>query len=435
MPFFLSLSVRVLVLLSLCFTVFGKERQLRAKRLEDVVEREQSVDKRGICYDDDTYESFKYWIVDSAPYCSSLLGLSDITRTVSRVSRTTTTTVSVSYATRTATTTVPAVTIFSTIFSPLLNKREAAAATTAAPNFYQENPYAYPVYAGDAPNASIAASYYSVCSCLSLKPSTVDDTSIILSTRTINGRDSQETTSYVYLQYFTIPLEYLRFVWYPTDYCANFLQFDQLLGAKSDAYDFVQRHELWRSIPLRERKLDYPPKLWVLITSRLSQYLTRFFWISNVVIQLDHYLAAFFWLPVIATPNLERNRCPDLNSTVITLEDGQAFAVVCSTEYGGPTDIGLSEKSFNDCIQDCATTNNGFSAVRCRGVTYFADRASGVVNCNFKNLAGLAEVYNNPEGISAVLIEVPLLGTTIPVPTSFPTLLATPTAFVLPEIP
>lgn len=88
MPFFLSLSVRVLVLSALCFTVFGRERQLRAKRLEDVIEREQSVDKRGICYDDDTYESFKYWIVDSEPYCSSLLGLSDITRTVSRVSRT-----------------------------------------------------------------------------------------------------------------------------------------------------------------------------------------------------------------------------------------------------------------------------------------------------------------------------------------------------------
>ncbi|KAL9639183.1 MAG: hypothetical protein Q9204_001219 [Flavoplaca sp. TL-2023a] len=145
----------------------SEERQLRAKRIGGLVEREQeqSVDKRGICYDDDTYESFKYWIVDSAPYCSSLLGLSDFTRTVSRISRTTTTTVSITYATRTATATVPAVTIFSTAFVPsatnLLNKREAAAATTVAPNFYDENPYAYPLYAGDAVNASIASSYYS----------------------------------------------------------------------------------------------------------------------------------------------------------------------------------------------------------------------------------------------------------------------------------
>ena len=87
MSFFLSLGVQALVLSSLPFTVSGREHQLRAKRL-DVLEQEHALDKRGICYDDDTYESFKYWIEDSAPYCSSLLGLSDITRTVSRVSRT-----------------------------------------------------------------------------------------------------------------------------------------------------------------------------------------------------------------------------------------------------------------------------------------------------------------------------------------------------------
>ncbi|KAI4273689.1 MAG: hypothetical protein LQ337_004456 [Flavoplaca oasis] len=106
-----------------------------------------------------------------------------------------------------------------------------------------------------------------------------------------------------------------------------------------------------------------------------------------------------------ALPTLDLNSCPGLNGTVITLEDGQAFAVVCSTEYGGPVDIGLSERSFRDCVQDCATTNNGFSAV----------------NCNFKNLAGLAEAYNNPQAISAVLINAPLLNTTIAAPTSFPT--------------
>lgn len=79
---FLSL----IVLLSLCTAVFGRERQLRAKRLE--VQRDQFLDKRGVCYDDDIYESFKYWIEDSAPYCSSLLGLSDITRTISSLSKT-----------------------------------------------------------------------------------------------------------------------------------------------------------------------------------------------------------------------------------------------------------------------------------------------------------------------------------------------------------
>lgn len=76
------------MLLSLCFTVLGLEHQLQAKRLDHIVERQQSAAKRGICYDDDTLQSFKYWIVDSEPYCSSLLDLADFTRTVSRISRT-----------------------------------------------------------------------------------------------------------------------------------------------------------------------------------------------------------------------------------------------------------------------------------------------------------------------------------------------------------
>ncbi|KAI4109782.1 MAG: hypothetical protein LQ339_001566, partial [Xanthoria mediterranea] len=134
-------------------------------------------------------------------------------------------------------------------------------------------------------------------------------------------------------------------------------------------------------------------------------------------------------IALTAAPTLALDLCPNLNGTVITLGDGQAFAVVCSTEYGGPTDIGLSEKSFNDCIQDCATTNSGFSAARCRAVTYFANRDTGEVNCNFKNLDGLGDVYNNPDGISAVLIEVPLLSTILPLPTDFPPLLATPSIF------
>ena len=32
-----------------------------------------------ICYDTDTLRSFEYWIADSEPYCSSLLGISDVT--------------------------------------------------------------------------------------------------------------------------------------------------------------------------------------------------------------------------------------------------------------------------------------------------------------------------------------------------------------------
>ncbi|CAL8578865.1 hypothetical protein XPA_004636 [Xanthoria parietina] len=690
MLFVLSLGVRALVLLSLCFTVLGLEHQLQARRLDHVIERQQSPAKRGICYADDTLESFKYWIVDSEPYCSSLLAIADFTRTVSRISRTTTTTVSVTYVTRTATATVPAVTIFSTIFNPLVAKREAAA-TTAAPNFYQENPYAYPVYAGDAPNASIASSYYSACSCLSLKPSTVDDTSIILSTRTIRGEDTRETISYVYVTTGTTtelltrqgslgapttrlstisvvptpPLITAPAVTSPVSSIVGSLSskpsapfpspnttlslsntfpssgtrptiaptFSNLtslsvpsirptisantttrlptITAPSSGFPLPSANaslttrpssgfssipgnlstsvasgfptlSLNSTITLRPSSTFPPlsinstinstitlrpsstfpplsinstinstitlrpsstfpplsinstlnstitlrpsstfpplsinsstiprpssgflpsvsglptpsgnisvssrptvgfptnslnasstrissgsPSPYVNLSSSISGaiptypasfstvYLTvtgpaisssnttlaytqtainitSFATTRTATAALNTTIATSTTIALTAAPTLTLDLCPGLNDTVITLADGQAFVVVCSTEYGGPTDIGLSEKSFNDCIQDCATTNSGFSAARCRAVTYFANRDTGEVNCNFKNLDGLGDVYNNPEGISAVLIEVPLLSTTLPLPTSFPTLLATPSIF------
>ncbi|KAL8998366.1 MAG: hypothetical protein Q9169_002579 [Polycauliona sp. 2 TL-2023] len=277
---FLSLSVQALVLSSLWSTVFGREHQLRAKRLEDVIEQEQSVDKRGICYDDDTYESFKYWIVDSAPYCSSLLGLVDNTRTVSRVSRTTTTTVSVNFVTRTATTTVPAVTEISTIFTPALNRREAAPATTVAPNFYEENPYAYSMGVGDAVNASIASSVYSACSCLSLQPSDVDETSVILACLAI----------FPHLQYIIISLSHFRFIRHPT-YSGADCQLHEGVGTESNTYDFCQLHDH------HERQRDITPKRWFYFVSRRkSEYLTRFFWLPRVR-HFENFFAAFFQLP------------------------------------------------------------------------------------------------------------------------------------------
>lgn len=37
---------------------------------------------RAVCLYDDTLLSFQYWIVDSEPYCSSLLGIHDVTKTL-----------------------------------------------------------------------------------------------------------------------------------------------------------------------------------------------------------------------------------------------------------------------------------------------------------------------------------------------------------------
>ncbi|KAI4197369.1 MAG: hypothetical protein LQ346_003022 [Caloplaca aetnensis] len=108
--------------------------------------------------------------------------------------------------------------------------------------------------------------------------------------------------------------------------------------------------------------------------------------------------------PVPSTaPILNIDNCPGLNSTVVALSDGQQFAVVCETEFSGPVDIGLQERNFQDCIQDCGVANNGFSAVRCRGVTYYPNRVTGP-NCFFKNAAALMSAVENELAVSAVLI-------------------------------
>ncbi|KAI4288088.1 MAG: hypothetical protein L6R35_002646 [Caloplaca aegaea] len=102
-------------------------------------------------------------------------------------------------------------------------------------------------------------------------------------------------------------------------------------------------------------------------------------------------------------PTLDPGNCPGLNGTVAILSDGQQFAVVCETAFGGPIDIGLVEPTFQKCLEDCGNANNGFSAVRCRGVTYLpADQ--GGQNCYLKNQAALLESQHTEFAISAILI-------------------------------
>lgn len=38
--------------------------------------------ERAVCYEDDTLQSFRYWRVDSEPYCSRLLDVKDLTSTL-----------------------------------------------------------------------------------------------------------------------------------------------------------------------------------------------------------------------------------------------------------------------------------------------------------------------------------------------------------------
>lgn len=82
MPPSLLFTVRALVVSFLCTTVFSRPNQ------PGVEGRDLVIEKRRLCFNDDTLESFKYWILDSEPYCSSLLGIEVFTATVPQISRT-----------------------------------------------------------------------------------------------------------------------------------------------------------------------------------------------------------------------------------------------------------------------------------------------------------------------------------------------------------
>ncbi|KAL8933638.1 MAG: hypothetical protein Q9211_005668 [Gyalolechia sp. 1 TL-2023] len=101
--------------------------------------------ERGVCYDDDTLLSLRYWIVDSEPYCSSLLKVEDVTSILPPATlRTTTTTVVEDVTTLHATLTVPQITTLETITATIgqILKREPAATTTSVVDV-EPQPYPY----------------------------------------------------------------------------------------------------------------------------------------------------------------------------------------------------------------------------------------------------------------------------------------------------
>ncbi|KAL9595557.1 MAG: hypothetical protein Q9179_004927 [Wetmoreana sp. 5 TL-2023] len=146
--------------------------------------------ERGVCYEDDTLLSFEYWRLDSEPYCSSLLGIEDVTSTLlPATSRTTTTTLSEVATTLGTTLTVAQVTVSVTTTSIAghVGRREKAATITSTVGMQPQPYYAYnPVpsilsYADR--HASIASSVYSACSCLHISPKTVSSQTTVQTVR------------------------------------------------------------------------------------------------------------------------------------------------------------------------------------------------------------------------------------------------------------
>ena len=81
----------------------------------------------------------------------------------------------------------------------------------------------------------------------------------------------------------------------------------------------------------------------------------------------------------------------------------QDFEILCYKNYAGPTFLGLFEKNLNDCIEDCATVNVGFSQDKCYGITFNVSEIAEK-NCYFKTAEGVQNPVDNELIVAAHLI-------------------------------
>ncbi|KAL2044810.1 hypothetical protein N7G274_002585 [Stereocaulon virgatum] len=114
--------------------------------------------------------------------------------------------------------------------------------------------------------------------------------------------------------------------------------------------------------------------------------------------------------------------CPvDNGSTYIT--QGQTFKILCETNFEGPAAQGIIVPTLHSCISDCAAVNLGFSQIRCYAVSYAPFPPSGVSNCFFRTLNNSGHPFTDNNYISAILILPPSISlntTSMLGPTAFP---------------
>ncbi len=106
--------------------------------------------------------------------------------------------------------------------------------------------------------------------------------------------------------------------------------------------------------------------------------------------------------PSAAPAPFVNDGCPAINGTTITTTDGEVYLVLCDTDYIGRQSIGLSEPDLLACVAQCSTTNDGFSATRCKGVSF---RPQLVQNCYLKFNLDHPTTNTTYEIVSAILIK------------------------------
>ncbi|KAI4091664.1 MAG: hypothetical protein LQ339_008076 [Xanthoria mediterranea] len=401
---------------------------------------------RGICYDDDTFRSFKYWRVDAEPYCSKLLNIQDVTSTLGpATSRTTTTTVSSSVRTL-PTTTVAKATAYSTVTITAGDRQKRENAATVSAEGYVQS-----MLSGANTNASIASSVYSACSCLSITPKTVSTQSTVQTTRTITGSidateaaatvTSSGTSTLTVTEIITIPAQgnyYPYQVYGSSSSLASSSSAGVPLSASSIPSDTAPIISSGRASAIPSNTTLFfssgvaslvlsgtTPSLSTAPINGYSSYSTgngsgprggssaasTTYTATLPAVTLPSYVPSI--IPSNTTSSqtpestnigvsIDPEGCPGINNTIWTNSYGQQFQLQCYRFYAGPISIGLDQPHFRECMEQCSLVNAGFSAIRCYGVTWL--KFGDGIHCNLKGQSALASYTTNYQAVSAVLL-------------------------------
>ncbi|KAL8658885.1 MAG: hypothetical protein Q9226_000720 [Calogaya cf. arnoldii] len=311
--------------------------------------------KRAICYDDDTLLSFKYWRVDAEPYCSSLLNINDLTSTLQPATSRTT-------------------------INGSTERTEAAATVTSGASTMtvtetlgaQGNYYAYDVYSQ--PSSVLSSDVAGGISSDSLSPS-VTASSVPPVTATSVLSVSSDTTGGLLL--------------------GSFVSSFTALNLSTASTSLIDSYSTGTgSGPRGGASTTSAPYTATLSVATLPSYIPSLIPTSTTSSSL----------PVDTTigDSIDPEGCPGLNNTIWTNTYGKQYQLQCFRFYGGPISIGLDQPHFRECIEQCSLVNAGFSAVRCYGVTWL--KYGDGIHCNLKSQTALREYTTNYEAVSAVLL-------------------------------
>lgn len=381
--------------------------------------------EREICYNDDTLQSFRYWIIDSEPYCSSLLKLEDVTSTQPpATSRTTTTTVIDQVTTLPSTLTVPQITALETATSTIgrFLKRDPAATITSIIDV-EPQPYPYNYVSSLAlsadRNAAIASSVFSACSCLHLAPKTVVSQATVHSTRTLTGFNAG-TEYAATVTAGTTTLTVTQSVFPQTEQPSYNISVPTSNISSSTGSSVFSNSQV-TTISLTSTRtntvystgtgLPYFPNATSIsppypTTNGTSTSLNA----SSATSSFSSASSSASSLPI--GNSITPGGCPSINNTIYSLPTGEQYQLQCYRRYGGAVSIGLDQNDFRECIEECSIVNRGFSLVRCYGVTWLKYDKQGI-RCNLKSQTSLGSFTTYELAVSAVLltgVPAPIVG-------------------------